>query len=205
MSKKISILCVALVAVMAFAAGCSCDNGTNPNPSASPNTSPSSAPNYSGSPSPSPEKSGDPATTTVPQNPDSPVSFTPGKYTATAKGMNGDVVVEVTFTETAIREIQVVSHKETDGIWEKPVDTIPKAIVDTQSLDVDAVAGATMTSNAILNAVEDCVTQAGGDPAALKKGSNTPSGSPSAMPSVSPSATNGNGTNGATTSPSANP
>lgn len=60
MSKKISILCVALVAVMAFAAGCSCDNGTNPNPSASPNTSPSSAPNYSGSPSPSPEKSGDP-------------------------------------------------------------------------------------------------------------------------------------------------
>lgn len=115
--------------------------------------------------------------------------------------MNGDVVVEVTFTETAIREIQVVSHKETDGIWEKPVDTIPKAIVDTQSLDVDAVAGATMTSNAILNAVEDCVTQAGGDPAALKKGSNTPSGSPSAMPSVSPSATNGNGTNGAATSP----
>ena len=91
-----------------------------------------------------------------------------GTYEASAAGRNGDVTVEVTFTEDAIESIAVTSHAETDGIGTNAVDIIPGAIVDAQSLGVEAVAGATVTSDAILAAVADCVEQAGGDVEALK-------------------------------------
>ena len=49
-----------------------------------------------------------------------------------------------------------------------PLQRIPEEIVKNQSLAVDAVATATLTSNAIIEAVADAVTQAGGDAEALK-------------------------------------
>ncbi len=94
--------------------------------------------------------------------------YTPGTYTATAQGLKGDVVVEVTFSEDAIESVEVVENQETQGIGSNAVDQLPGKIVETQSLGVDAVAGATVTSTAILDAVADCVTQAGGDAEALK-------------------------------------
>lgn len=94
--------------------------------------------------------------------------YTAGTYTATAAGLKGDVTVEVTFTADAIEKVEVTDHQETQGIGTNAVDKIPGLIVETQSLGVDAVAGATITSDAILAAVADCVTQAGGDAEALK-------------------------------------
>ena len=46
-------------------------------------------------------------------------------------------------------------------------EKIPAQITEQQSLNIDAVTGATNTSKAILAAVEDCVNQAGGDAQAL--------------------------------------
>jgi len=94
--------------------------------------------------------------------------FTAGTYTAAAKGMNGDVTVEVTFAEDAIAGVKVVSHSETPGLSDPAIAGIPAAIVDAQSLAVDTVTGATITSKAILAAVEDAAAQAGADVAALK-------------------------------------
>ncbi len=94
--------------------------------------------------------------------------FTPGTYTATGKGNNGDVTVSVTFSADAITEVTVGEHGETAGISDPAIDRIPAAIVDGQTLAVDTVSGATNTSKAILAAVEDCVKQAGGDVEALK-------------------------------------
>ena len=94
--------------------------------------------------------------------------YTPGTYTATTAGRNGDLTVEVTFSADKIEEIKVTDHTETDGIGTNATDNLPAKIVETQSLGVDAVAGATITSDAIIAAVADCVTQAGGDPEALK-------------------------------------
>lgn len=94
--------------------------------------------------------------------------FQPGTYTAAAKGMGGDVNVSVTFTEDAITEVMVGEHNETAGIGDTPIEKIPAAIVEHQSLNIDAVSGATITSEAILAAVADCVSQAGGDAEALK-------------------------------------
>ena len=99
---------------------------------------------------------------------ESKMSYKAGTYTAAAQGMNGDVTVNVTFTDSAIKSIEIGAHRETPGISDTPIKQIPAQIVKTQSLAVDAVTGATFTSNAILNAVASAVEQAGGDVAALK-------------------------------------
>lgn len=94
--------------------------------------------------------------------------YTAGSYTAEGAGKNAPVKVSVTFSDNAITDVQVVEHKETSGIADAPIERIPKAIVENQSLNIDTIAGATMTSDAILAAVADCVVQAGGDVEALK-------------------------------------
>ena len=95
-------------------------------------------------------------------------AFTPGTYTATAAGRNGDITVEVIFSADKISDVKVVKHSETEGIGTSATDKLPGKIVEKQSLGIDAVAGATITSDAIIAAVADCVKQAGGDPEALK-------------------------------------
>ena len=92
----------------------------------------------------------------------------PGTYEASAKGQNGDVTVSVTVDETSIQSVEVKDHKETYGLGyalsTSPIETLPGAIVAAQSLAVDSVTSATVTSMAIKTAVTDCITQAGGDP-----------------------------------------
>lgn len=95
-------------------------------------------------------------------------SYDAGTYEATADGYGGDVKVEVEFSESKITSVKVVEHEETDGIGTEAVDQMPQAIVDAQSLGVDATSGATVTSDAILEAVADAVNQAGGDADSLK-------------------------------------
>ena len=94
-----------------------------------------------------------------------PVAMTPGVYTATVKAHNGDMAVEVTVTETAIAHVAVTAHGETYGIgfgaFYCPIDKLPALIVEHQSVAVDTVTGATVTSAAIKSAVRDCLTQAG--------------------------------------------
>ena len=91
------------------------------------------------------------------------MSYKAGTYTAAAKGMNGDVNVTVTFSKTAIKKIEIGKHGETPGISDAAIKKMPEQILKTQSLAVDTVSGATLTSNAILGAVASAVEQAGGD------------------------------------------
>lgn len=91
-----------------------------------------------------------------------------GTYTAVAKGHNGDMTVEVAFNETAIVSVKVLEHSESAGISDVPIERIPQQVVEGQTLAVDTVAGATVSSKAILAAIEDCVVQADGDVEALK-------------------------------------
>ena len=95
--------------------------------------------------------------------PASQVSYKAGTYTGTGKGNNGPVKVEVTFSEDEITKVVVKDNSETPGIFEKAAEQVPADIVDHQSLAVDTVSGATVVSNAILDAVADAVQQAGGN------------------------------------------
>lgn len=103
------------------------------------------------------------------------VTFTPGVYTGTADGKNGPVTVEVEFTNTEIKSAKVVSHSETEGIADAAIEQLPEKIISQQSIGVDAISGATLMSEAILKAVEDCVVQANGDVEKLKQVKNTAS------------------------------
>ena len=73
--------------------------------------------------------------------------FPAGTYTGKAPGKNGDVTVEVTLTSDAIKEVKVTEHQETAGIADPALETVPGEIVDAQSLKVDTVSGATITSH----------------------------------------------------------
>lgn len=83
-----------------------------------------------------------------------------GTYTAAGEGKNGDVTVEVVFSDNKIESVEVKEHQETPAFAEKVIDTLPAAIVEKQSAEVDIVSGSTLTSNAILQAVADCIGQA---------------------------------------------
>lgn len=100
-------------------------------------------------------------------------TYKAGTYTASAAGKNGNVTVEVSFDETSITSIKIVEQAETPGIADGALENMPTKIVDAQSLAVDSVTGATVTSHAILAAVEDCVVQAGGNVEQLKVAQTT--------------------------------
>lgn len=86
-----------------------------------------------------------------------------GVYTQPAQGNNGPVTVEVEIADGAVTRVEVVENSETEGIADKPIAEIPAWIVENQSLAVDAVSGATNTSNAIVEAVALCLEEAGLD------------------------------------------
>ncbi len=95
-------------------------------------------------------------------------ALTSGTYVAEGKGNNGPVVVETTIENGAITKIRVLKHSETPMIGETAIKLLPTKIVDRQSLDIDKVAGATNSSNAILTAVGEVLKKAGGSKADLK-------------------------------------
>lgn len=96
------------------------------------------------------------------------LAMTAGTYEAEGTGIGGAVKVAVTVSETAIEKVEVLAHSETAGICDPAIERIPAAIAEKQSLAVDTVAGATITSKAILTAAEAALTAAGADIEALK-------------------------------------
>ena len=81
--------------------------------------------------------------------------------TGTAQGKNGDVTVEVTLEGNKITAVTVTDQKETEGIADPALEKIPQRIVDANSVNVDTGAGATVTSEAIINAVKAAIESAG--------------------------------------------
>ena len=88
--------------------------------------------------------------------------YTAGTYTATAQGINGDVTVTMTFDAEKITEVVIDASGETESIGGAAAEQLTTAIMDAQSSEVDAVAGATITSNAIKEAAGKCIAQAKG-------------------------------------------
>lgn len=89
----------------------------------------------------------------------------PGSYKVTATGYNKEkpFELEVVVSETAITEIKVVSDNETPNLGGEALKKLTKEIVEKQTLKVDAMSGATLTSKAIVEAVSKAYTEAGGD------------------------------------------
>lgn len=88
--------------------------------------------------------------------------YIPGTYTATAQGLESEVTVTMTFDETSITDVVIDVSGETKDIGAAIGDTMKEAILSAQSADVDAVSGASITSNAVKAAANDCIAQAQG-------------------------------------------
>lgn len=90
------------------------------------------------------------------------MSYTPGTYSASAKGIASDVTVTMTFNETSITDVQIDVSGETPDIGGKIGDEMSQKILTAQSCNVDGVSGATVTADAIKAAAADCISQASG-------------------------------------------
>lgn len=87
-----------------------------------------------------------------------PAKYKDGVYEADAKGHKGPVKVKVEIADGKIKDVKILENKE-----DRPktaLTDIPKSIVEKQSADVDAVTGATRTSNGIKKAVEAALKKA---------------------------------------------
>jgi len=95
--------------------------------------------------------------------------FKPGTYKSQAYGNNGYLNVEVTVTKDKIKSIKVPANQETPFMGGMAIKSISDDIVRYQTLNVDAVSGATVTSAAFKQAVGAALTQSGVNLAALQK------------------------------------
>lgn len=93
--------------------------------------------------------------------------FKEGTYTGTAQGHNGPVTVEVTVDKNSVKSIALKESAETNGIGDVAFDKVSKNIIDGQTLNIDSVSGATISSVAVLSAVKDALAKTGADISAL--------------------------------------
>ena len=87
-----------------------------------------------------------------------------GEFTGTATGM-GEVTVTVTLTDGVITACKVVGDSETEGIGSVVVESAPDEIVSGNKGAIDVVSGATITSDAINEALAAALAAAGLDAA----------------------------------------
>jgi len=90
-----------------------------------------------------------------------------GTFTGKAAGIAGEdtpVVVTLTLEDSVITNVEVSGEGETQDIGTVAMETLPEEIVEGNSLSVDTVSGATVTSEAIIEAAEAALESAGLNP-----------------------------------------
>ena len=90
----------------------------------------------------------------------SDATYADGTYEAAHDGKDGPVPVTVTVAGGKVSAVEVGENNETKGIGTQAIETLPELIVAANGTDVDVVSGATITSDAILSGVADCLAQA---------------------------------------------
>lgn len=87
-------------------------------------------------------------------------TYVPGTYTEKVNGHNASMTVKVTVSKNKIEKIDYSENLETIGVGRLALDKMSKKIIDHQSLGVDNITGATISSFAIKNAVRKALVQA---------------------------------------------
>lgn len=90
---------------------------------------------------------------------DNAASLTDGIYTSSAQGCLSDVTVTV--TGGRVTGVEIDASGETPELGGIAAETLADQLTKVGSISgVDAVAGATMTSDAVFTAMDDCLSQA---------------------------------------------
>ena len=83
-----------------------------------------------------------------------------GEYTATVDGQEGPMTVKTVIEGGRIASVDVVENHETQAIAAGALESIPAQIVEANDVNVDVVAGASLTSGRIIKAVAACLEAA---------------------------------------------
>ena len=94
-------------------------------------------------------------------------TFKPGTYDVVVTAHNGPMTVHVTFDETKLTAIEIGENQESGYIGDQVFERISAEVIERQSLNVDSIAGATVTSAALKWALSDAVKAAGGNPSKM--------------------------------------
>ena len=96
------------------------------------------------------------------------VPYKEGIYYGTAEGYSGDVSVAVVIQEHTIKAILITEHSDDEAFFNRAMEVVKKVIKTQKTDDVDAVSGATYSSEGLLNAIKNALKQAekatNGDP-----------------------------------------
>ena len=76
-----------------------------------------------------------------------------------ANGHNGLIQYEVDVNDDKIKDLKILKHSETSGIFNQVIGQLKDNIVSQQSFDVDAVSGATVMTQAILDSAKEAVSK----------------------------------------------
>ena len=98
-------------------------------------------------------------------------SLVDGVYTGTGAGYGGTITVQMTVENGKITNLEVISHKETFAYFRQAQSVLSSVLEKQTTEGVDAVSGATKTSNGLLTAVSACISQAKGGEDTSKTGS----------------------------------
>lgn len=89
------------------------------------------------------------------------VQMTPGVYEVTAQGCYAPYTVEVEVSEDAIVDVRVTDTHESKYMGQRAQETIAKNVVEHQTVNVDSITGATITTTTMKDAIRQALTEAG--------------------------------------------
>lgn len=92
-----------------------------------------------------------------------------GIYEGVGQGNSGEIRVRVEIKDQQIRSIDILDHNETKGVSDPIMEGIPKSIIKHQTYNVDAITGATITSNGIKEAVKNALEKVEGKTSVFDK------------------------------------
>lgn len=90
-----------------------------------------------------------------------PTKYIDGIYLGVADGYRSGLTVQIEIKDDVIISVEVIDHNEIkERFWSYPVQFLPRMIVQSQSIEVDLIAGATKTSHGIIDATNKALESA---------------------------------------------
>lgn len=83
------------------------------------------------------------------------------KINAQAMGHNGPIDFEVSVDNNQVTDLEIKQHSETPGIFDQVADKLRTNVLENQSFEIDAISGATVMSEAILESADQAVKEGG--------------------------------------------
>ena len=112
-------------------------------------------------------------TTEVPEG-----GYKDGTYQGSGTGFGGTITVQVTVSGGKITAVDILSASGETGSYFASAQGVVSKVLSSQSPNVDAVSGATYSSNGIIQAVQNALSQAGNSDSATPAATPTPTPTP---------------------------